>query len=80
MKTEARVTVTVGRRGRASAASRGWQSPLSRYAGEAQKSDALFFFIFSCCLSDIFKAVFCRKISTAAWRTSSRNKIIFLLE
>lgn len=30
--------------------------------------------------SDIFKAVFCKKVSSAAWRTSSGNKIIFLLE
>lgn len=39
MKTAARVTVTAGRRGGASAASRGWRWQLSHCAGEEEEED-----------------------------------------
>lgn len=41
MKTAARVTVTVGRRGGASAVSHGWRLRLSRCAGEKEDSDVI---------------------------------------
>lgn len=41
MKMPAQVTVTAGRRGGASAASRGWRWRLSRCAGEEEDSDVI---------------------------------------
>lgn len=41
MKMAAQVTVTTGRRGGASAVSRGWRWQLSRCAGEEEDSDVI---------------------------------------
>lgn len=41
MKMPARVTVTAGRKGGASAVSRGWRWRLSRSAGEEEESDVI---------------------------------------
>ncbi len=46
MRMPAQVTVTLGRRGGASAVSRGWQWRLSRCAGEKEDADVIITYTF----------------------------------